>query len=104
VSRFGDLVASCVDPVVLDVFGDEITYQPRTGTAYTITAVLNSGDEVQQTQRVYQTAWAPLSAFLGGEPAKGDTVVIDGRTFRVADIDPEYLGGRLLKLALASNQ
>jgi hypothetical protein len=103
VSRFSDLVSGGVDPIVLDTFGDEITFQPRTGTAYTMTAVLDSGDQVQQSQRVYQTAWAPLSSFTGGEPAKGDSVVIDGRTFRVADIDPEYLGGRLLKLALANN-
>lgn len=99
-SAFGDLVADGVDPVILEQFGDEITYYPAAGDEYTITVVLDSGTELQQQEKVYQTAWAPISSFTAGEPAKGDRVEIDSRTYRVADVEKQHLGGRLLKLAL----
>ena len=101
-SRFGDLVAESVDPVILDEFGDEITYTPRGGAAYTLTCVLDSGEAVQTGERVYQTAWAPLSSFTGGEPARGDSVTIAAVTYRVADVEKQHLDGWLLKLAVTN--
>lgn len=101
-SAFGDLVSGGLDPTVLDQFGDDITYQPGSGDEYTLTCVLDSGTELQQQERIYQTAWAPLSSFTGGEPLRGDRVEIDSRTYRVADVEKQHLDGRLLKLALTT--
>jgi hypothetical protein len=97
-SDFSDLITDTLEPQLLATFGDEITYYPRVGTDYAITGVLDSGSAVQQGERAYQTFWAPLANFTGGEPVKGDHIVIGTTTYRVGDIDKEHLGGRLLKL------
>jgi hypothetical protein len=60
--------------------------------------VFDSGEAVQQTSKVYATAWAPLTSFAA-EPQKGDSVVFDGITYRVAKVEKEPEGGRLLNLA-----
>lgn len=101
-SVFSDLVSASLDPVILDQHGDEVTYTPRAGESYTLTCVLDSGEAVQQSERVYSTAWAPISSFTGGEPERGDSVEVDGVTYRVADVEKEHLGGRRLKLAVKS--
>lgn len=101
-SDFSDLVADSLDPQLIETFGDDVTYTPRGGAAYTLTCVLDSGEAVQTGERVYQTAWAPLSSFTGGEPARGDSVVISSVTYRVADVEKQHLDGRLLKLSVTN--
>lgn len=100
-STFGGLFNSATVPL-LAVFGDEATYYPRAGDSYTITLVFDTGEQVQTSQRVYQTAWAPLASFTGGEPLKGDTVTMDGATYRVADVEKDAESNRLLKLAVTN--
>lgn len=102
-SQYSTLITDALDPQVLGVFGDEVAYYPRqSGTPYTLTAVLNSGEVVQQGERVYLTLWAPVASFTAGEPRKGDSVVAESITYRVADIERDFSGGRLLKLAVTN--
>lgn len=101
---FSDIIAESMYPAMLDTFGDSVTYQPRAGESYTLTCVLDSGEAVQASERVYQTAWAPLSSFTGGEPVRGDSVTVDSVTYRVADIERQHFDGRLLKLVVTSAQ
>ena len=100
-STFGGLFDTAAVPL-LAVFGEEATYYPRAGASYTITLVFDTGEQVQQSQRAYQTAWAPLASFTGGEPLKGDHLVLDSVTYRVADVEKDTGGGRLLKLAVTN--
>lgn len=101
-SAFSDLVAESLNPEILDAFGDEVTYTTRAADAsYAVTVVLDTGEQVQQAERVYQTAWAPLSSFES-EPARGDLVVIGDSTYRVADVEKQPQDGRLLKLSLTN--
>ena len=87
---------------MLATFGDAVTYTTRAGESYTLTCVLDSGEAIQTGERVYQTAWAPLSSITAGEPARGDSVLIGSTTYRVADIEKEHFDGRLLKLSVVS--
>jgi hypothetical protein len=87
-------------PALLAEFGDEATYSTRAGDSYTITLVFDTGEQIQQSRRVYQTAWAPLTSFISGEPVKGDTVVIDNVTYRVSDVEKQHSDGRLLSLSV----
>jgi hypothetical protein len=98
-SVFSDLVADNLDPVMLAEFGDEVTYTPRVGDSYTVTVVLASGEAVQQSRHVYQTAWAPITSFVA-EPVKGDSIIFEGVTYRVGDIEKHHLGGRILSLSV----
>lgn len=100
-STFGGLFDTATVPL-LAVFGEEATYYPRAGESYTITLVFDTGEQVQTSQRVYQTAWSPLTSFTGGEPIKGDHIVLDSVTYRVADVEKDSQSGRLLKLAVTN--
>lgn len=100
-STFSGLFDSATVPL-LAVFGEEATYYPRAGDSYTITLVFDTGEQVKTSQRVYQTAWAPLSSFTGGEPYKGDTLVLSSQTYRVADVEKDASDGRLLRLNVAN--
>jgi hypothetical protein len=91
-----------MDAVIETVYGDAVQYYPRVGTDYEINGVLDSGQAVQQGERVYQTFWAPLANFTGGEPVKGDHIVFDSVTYRVADIDKHHLDGRMLFLQVTN--
>ncbi len=88
-----------MDPVILGSHSNDVTYNPRAGGSYTLTCVLDSGEQVQEAKRVYQTAWAPLGNFTG-EPVKGDAVVIGSVTYRVSDIEKQHFDGRLLSLSV----
>lgn len=99
-STFSELVNEGLYPNLLATFGDETTYAPRTGDSYTLTCVLDSGEAVQTAERVYQTAWAPLSSFEA-EPVRGDLITIDDREYVVSSVEKQHLDGRLLKLSLA---
>ena len=91
-----------LDTAVLATFADDVEYRPRGGGLYTLNAVLNSGEPVQAGERVYATLWAPIGNFTDGEPVKADIVVFGGVTYRVADIEKDNSGGRLLKLAVTN--
>lgn len=101
-SDFADLIADSLDPQILETFGDDVTYTPSAGVAYTLNCVLDSGEAVQDGQRVYQTAWAPLANFTAGEPARGDAVTINAAVYHVRDIERQHLDGRLLKISVAA--
>lgn len=98
-SRF-DAASSLLNASMLKYFADPITYTPSGGVPYSLNAVLDSGEAVQSNERVYQTAWAPLANFVGGEPAKGDTVVIGSITYLVSTIEKEHLNGRRIGLSV----
>ena len=100
-STFSGLFDTATVPL-LAVFGEEATYYQRAGESHTITLVFDTGEQVQASQRVYQTAWAPLTSFTGGEPIKGDHIVLDLQTYRVADVEKDSQSGRLLKLAVTN--
>ncbi len=40
-SEFSDLFASVAMPALQDVLGDQITYAPRNGSPFTVTAIIN---------------------------------------------------------------
>lgn len=83
--------------------GDEVSYHPRQGDEYTLTGVLDSGEEVQRTRRVYATLRAPLANFTSGEPRKGDRVVLNGNTYWVSNVEKETAAGwRLLELSVTN--
>lgn len=100
-STFSGLFDTATVPL-LAVFGEEATYYPRAGDSYTITLVFDTGEQVQTSQRVYMTAWAPLASFTGGEPVKGDSLVLNDQTYRVADVEKQAEDNRLLKLAVSN--
>ena len=100
-STFSGLFSSATVPL-LTVFGEEAVYYQRAGESYTITLVFDTGEQLQTSQRVYQTAWAPLTSFTGGEPLKGDHIVLDSQTYRVADVEKDSEIGRLLKLSVTN--
>jgi hypothetical protein len=100
-STFSGLFDSATVPL-LAVFSEEATYYPRAGASHTITLVFDTGEQVQTSQRVYQTAWAPLTSFTSGEPCKGDHLTLDGTTYRVADVEKDTESNRLLKLAVTN--
>lgn len=93
-----------MDTVVLATFADVVEYFPRQGSPYTLTGVLNHGEVVQEGERVYMTLWAPLANFTAGEPRKADIVTFEAVTYRVADVEKDFTGGRLLKLAVTNPQ
>ncbi len=102
-SDFSTLVTDCLDPHSLSVFGDDVEYYPRQGDEYTLTCVLDSGEEVQQGERVYLTLRAPIASFTAGEPRKDDRVTFGGVTYRVADTEKESLSlWRTLKLSVTN--
>ena len=103
-SSFSDIADNGLMPATLDTFGDQVVYQPRAGTSYEVTVALDNGESLQSASRVYATAWAPLSSFTGGEPVKGDSVLIGSITYRVAEIERDYLDGRTLKLVVTNAQ
>ena len=89
-----------MDAQLLVSHGETVEFSPRIGDAYEIGCVLSFGEAVQNDSRVYATAWAPLASFTGGEPAKGDVLTHDETRYRVADIEKDSAGGRLLKLSV----
>ena len=102
-SKFSAIVADQLDPHSLAVFGDEVEYIQKAGGSYTLTGVLSSGTELQQTEKVFQTLWAPLTSFTLGEPMSGDIVIHDSVRYRVAGSpERDAMGGRMLKLAVTS--
>lgn len=98
---FDSAVAS-MDSVQLATFGDTVTFTPRGGVGYALTCIVSSGEPVQQGERVYKTLWAPLANFTGGEPRKGDTVVITGVTYRAGEPETNHFGGRKLPLSVTT--
>ena len=100
-STFSGLFDSATVPI-LAVFGEEATYYPRAGDSYTIALVFDTGEQVQTSQRVYMTAWAPVASFTGGEPVKGDAIVLNSQTYRVSDVEKDDSGGRKLKLSVTN--
>lgn len=102
-SLFASAVAG-MNSVQLAAFGDAVVYFPRGGVDYTLTGVLNSGEKVQEGERVYMTLWAPVASFTAGEPRKADIITFESVTYRVADVEKDFTGGRLLKLAVTNPQ
>lgn len=99
-STFSDIFASGAASL-LAIFGESATYYPRAGDSYAITLVFDSGEQVQNTKRVYQTAWAPLTSF-SAEPVKADKVVLNGVTYLVSDIEKDSQACRLLTLSVTN--
>lgn len=97
-SLFSEAFQSAL-PSLLEVHGEEITYNTRPGESFALVGILNFGEEVQ-ADRAYMTFWAPLASFTAGEPRKGDTVTIDGALYRVADVITDNVHGRLLRLVV----
>ena len=80
------------------VLGDDVTYTPSGGSAVSIKGVFNNeGVEVENTI-ILQPVVRIVLADLLADPGKGDTVTIEGTTYRVMESRKDAYGGSTLIL------
>ncbi|MDX2150911.1 MAG: hypothetical protein SFV54_09265 [Bryobacteraceae bacterium] len=73
-------------------FGEPITYQPATGTAFSVTGILQKdSDEERHQDAVYARLFVNLADFAT-PPVQGDEATVDGKTYKVFEVltDPTF--------------
>lgn len=92
----------------LAVFGEATTYTPAAGQVFTLQgAFLSAYKTVEFQDGAAASTQSPaldvrLSDFPAGAPAPGDTVLVRGALYSVADVQPDGIGGAKLLLQLAA--
>ena len=86
-----DFDALVLAPLVNQVFGEPVTWQPAAGAAVSASGIFDANfQEVKWTPNEQEViAFRPRLgcrvADLGGEPAEGDTFLIRGASYRVSE-------------------
>lgn len=84
-SRFNEIMSSAGMPAFRRIFGDEATYTPVSGSPITTWAILSKSSEYagEYDDRLERRITAKLPASDVSAPKPGDTLEIDGVTYRV---------------------
>jgi hypothetical protein len=95
-SNWSDLEARC-NPVFRDTFAEnEATYEPLTGSAYSIDVVFGRPGNIEGLDPAFRHAWAILTDFAA-DPEPGAKLTVDGIEYEVFQVHPEG-GGVWLSL------
>lgn len=90
--------AGALNAGVLDAFGQEVVYSPRTGPEVRVCAVFEETREAQETALgAYAVAFLRASD-LAAPPENGDEVRVDGVAYTVFEIQADHAGGVCLRL------
>ena len=92
-SKFDTAYGAFGSPALMDQFGESVTYTPVGGIASAITARVSRGlesvvddeDQHGQGRKVFVDAKVTVKLTDVAAPGRGDKVVIDGNTYKVAD-------------------
>ncbi len=83
---------------VLAAFGQLVSYQPATGQAFTIKAIIErSTDEQRHVEGVYARLFVNLADFAAA-PEHGDEVTVAGKTYKVYEVLSDPTRGAWLAL------
>jgi len=91
---------SVLNAASLTEFGESYTYTPDGGPSSTITAILESGDDLElENPGVQHSLWIRLSDFTS-VPADGGQVRISGDDYKIVEVRKDGNGGVYLDLHL----
>jgi hypothetical protein len=100
-----------VNAAAMAAFGQAATYAPKDSDAFAL-----NGDFRSSHSEVTVSEGAPVSTTVpvmfvrladfpaGISPAQNDTLMVNGVEYRVADIEPDAIGGAKLLLMLAADE
>jgi hypothetical protein len=87
-----------LNATTLDVFGREVIYSPSNGEGLVVQAIVETTREMEEAAPgVYAVLFLRLKD-LPQPPERGDVVSIDGRDYKVFDIEADGGGGALIRL------
>lgn len=82
----------------LGIFGGEVSYRRSSGETIAIRAIVETTREMEEAAPgVYAVLFLRLKD-LPQPPERGDVVSIDGRDYKVFDIEADGGGGALIRL------
>jgi hypothetical protein len=83
---------------VVATFGQLVLYQPATGQAFSVKAILErSTDEQRHTEGVYARLFVNLADFVT-TPEHGDELTVAGKTYKVYEVLSDPTRGAWLAL------
>ena len=89
---------SRMDEACLRVFGRDVIYLPEAGAEASIRAIFQPARETENASPgVYAVLFVRL-ADLPGAPVRGDEVEVEGKPYKVFDIESDAEGAAVLRL------
>lgn len=91
-------LTNALNTTVVGAFGREVVYTPRAGDAITIRAIFQSTREPEENAPGVYAVLFVRAGDLPQTPERGDEVTVDGRTYKVFDIEADTTGAAVLRL------
>ncbi len=97
-----DSVAGGLNDACLAAFGQQFTYAPQNGAAFTLTGILDVGARQEDSAPgTYALLFAKAAAFAE-PPVRGDEVTVGNSIYKVVDLEADAGGG--LRIVLHFNR
>lgn len=78
---------AALNSACLSEFGESVSYQPATGSAYSVTVIWTEDQAAEENRAAKAVAWARWADFTA-EPHKGEEITRDGKIYRISE-DPK---------------
>lgn len=91
-------LTSALNTTVLGAFGREVVYTPQAGGSITIRAVFESTRQGEDNAPGVYAVLFVRTGDLPQPPERGDEATVDGRTYKVFDIEADTTGAAVLRL------
>lgn len=86
-----------LDRACLAAFGRDLVYLPQAGGQATVRGIVEATRELEaESPGIYVVVFARASDFPV-PPARGDTVVVDGKNYQVWDVEADLEGGLIIR-------
>ena len=94
---WGSLLNS-LNKAAVGAFGRELAYVRQTGEQYSVRGIFQATRESEDAAPGVYAAVFLRAAALPVTPQRGDSVVVDGATYTLYDLEADHGGGLVLRL------